>query len=229
VAARGELACLCDGECVSGGGFGGYGCHDNGNSSYSNLAGQVGTSQKGSKACYLLVDRSLPREGAPQLTPQQQPTRVDTRVVPNPDLDTYDVTFTLDGGSFGYVMRMDPLLRDDGSLDPVCVGIGIEQPANDRKPINQTAVRELADRYNQLERAARSAVELATGTGARVSAPVRTRRELSPEFLGDIVRRHDDYRKQGLPPTATLARAEHVSDGTVKHWLRKATDAGIEA
>jgi hypothetical protein len=164
------------------------------------------------------------------LTAMQQPSRVSTRVAPNPRLKTLDVTITLDGGSFSYVMHMDDHPREDGSLEVACVGASVEQPPTDnREPISQTAVRELADRYNQLERHARSAVGLATGTRARVSAPVRTRRELSPEFLGDIVRRHADYRAQGLPPTATLARAEHVSDGTVKHWLRKAAEAGIEA
>jgi len=42
-----------------------------------------------------------------------------------------------------------------------------------------------------------------------------------------VVERHDALRAQGLPPTQTLAREEQVSAGTVKHWLRKAREAGM--
>ena len=144
-------------------------------------------------------------------------TRVASSVTHNERLDTLDVTITPNGSPLRYVMQMDP--REDGTL--ACVGIAIDQPVDDRRPITQPAVREFADRFAQFERAARNAVEM-LGEMIEVKPALRTRRELSDEFLRDVLRRHHDYRAEGLPPTQTLARAEGVSDGTVKYWLRKA-------
>jgi hypothetical protein len=147
------------------------------------------------------------------------PTRVTTRVEPTPERGTLAVTISLDDGGSSYLLEMEP--RDDDVL--VCIGIEVRSTDG----VQRQAVRELADRFDQLVRAAISAVEMALGAGGRVSAPTRVRRELSLEFLQTVVERHADYRAQGLPPTQTLARAENVSDGTVKHWLRAARAAGI--
>jgi hypothetical protein len=152
-------------------------------------------------------------------------TRVDTRVEPNKANVTADVTITPDGSPFQYVLQMD----EHPEHGVICVGIGITQPVGpDRQPITGPVARELVDRFDQLERAAYGAISWMRDNGETVTPPPRTRRELSDEFLADVARRHNEYRTKGLPPTQTLARAERVSDGTVKHWLRKARERGIE-
>jgi len=65
--------------------------------------------------------------------------------------------------------------------------------------------------------------------GAKVAPGLRTRREMSQDFLRDVATRHTALRDEGLPPSKTLAEQEGVSVATVKHWLRKAREAGIEA
>lgn len=131
------------------------------------------------------------------------------------------VTVAPPGSSFHYVLNLGRTDTDE----LICGAVAIEPPQGE-KPIPLTApvIRELADRFETLEQHARSAVAVSLGNGEKVLPRVRSRRELSPEFLRDVQRRHDEYREQGLAPTQTLAREERVSPGTVKHWLRKARD-----
>jgi hypothetical protein len=62
------------------------------------------------------------------------------------------------------------------------------------------------------------------GTEHEGHRPRPRRRELSPEFLAAVLRRHRSYRERGFPPTAMLAQEEQVTVGAVKHWLRKARE-----
>ena len=64
------------------------------------------------------------------------------------------------------------------------------------------------------------------GEGNFTARP-RERRNLSDEFLRDVVRRHREYERQGTQATAALAREERVGTSTVRNWLRKARDAGV--
>jgi hypothetical protein len=50
-----------------------------------------------------------------------------------------------------------------------------------------------------------------------------------PDFLREIERRHAEHRSAGRSPTATLAREEGVAPTTVKHWLRRAKELGMES
>lgn len=140
---------------------------------------------------------------------------------------------SLSGSPFHYVFRM---VEREGEL--ICAGVAVEQPDGEETlEVTGPVTRELTDRLEGLVELAANSVRAYRVTvtpagerdeAARLNVGVRTRRTLSDEFLRDVVARHDEYRAQGLPPTQTLARAERVSDGTVKHWLRKAREAGIE-
>jgi hypothetical protein len=74
----------------------------------------------------------------------------------------------------------------------------------------------------QLDRTAREALALMDPEPEDAS---RVRRELTPEFLRDVLRRHLEHGGS----TEALAREEGVGTSTVRHWLRKAREAGIEA
>ena len=111
-----------------------------------------------------------------------------------------------------------------------CVAVGLEPRDGEPEPapISAAELRELADRYGRLEHHARSSLAIFVNGGDSPARRARTRRELSPEFLRDVARRHDELGAQGLPPTHTLAREHGVSVGAVKNWLRHARDAGVE-
>lgn len=132
----------------------------------------------------------------------------------------FQVTVGLPGSPLRYVLYLGSV--DGGEL--FCGAVAIEPPEGEIPSVPLTApiIREFADRFERLEHHARSAAAVFAGDSEKTMPMVRTRRELSPEFLRDVLHRHDEYREQGLAPTQTLAREERVSTGTVKHWLRKA-------
>jgi hypothetical protein len=156
------------------------------------------------------------------------------------------VTIALSGSPLHHVLH---LVEHDDEL--VCADVAVAQPDGSEStvPISAPVVRELADRFDRLVQLAQVSVKgmhrvtlsPATEEGAvvplhpssgrssaRLNLGVRTRRTLSDEFLRDVVRRHAEHQAKGRPPTQTLAREERVSPSTVKHWLRKAREAGIE-
>jgi hypothetical protein len=121
----------------------------------------------------------------------------------------------------------------------VCLGFGIEQredpvgrDLSDADTVTRPVLTDLAKRWDKLEQVARINLEAQLGWGEAPEGgfrrSVRTRRELSRTFLADVVKRHNAFRAKGLSPTQSLAREERVSPSTVKNWLRKAREAGIE-
>jgi hypothetical protein len=119
----------------------------------------------------------------------------------------------------------------------VLAGVEVQQPRPDEvegpdrlKSVTAATMRELADHWGTFEKAARQTIELFSGESLQVKGRlgVRVRRELSPEFLADVVRRRAEFRKRGMQPTQALAREEGVSVSTVKNWMQKAREAGIE-
>ena len=96
--------------------------------------------------------------------------------------------------------------------------------------VSGAGLRDIAKNFEKVQQVAVAAVGAhSEGAGARLAPGVRNRRELSPSFLRDVVRRHAAYQAQGQPPVASLAREEQVSERTVQHWLTRAHKAGIEA
>jgi hypothetical protein len=77
-----------------------------------------------------------------------------------------------------------------------------------------------------LEQAARRNLELLARDEFQVKVR-RSRRELTPEFLANVARRHRLLAEQGAAPTKALAEEEGVAGSTVKNWLRQAREAGI--
>jgi len=138
------------------------------------------------------------------------------------------VTISLGGSPLRYVFHLAERSHGENT-ELLCANVEIEQP--DDEPlvvVTAPVVRELADRFEKFQQIAWAAVLFHDPTGRKLAPGVRTRRELSQEFLSDVVERHAALRARGLPPTQTLAREEQVSIGTVKHWLRKAREAGSE-
>jgi hypothetical protein len=125
--------------------------------------------------------------------------------------------------------------RRNGQLELVAVDVGVEHgddesvtaPDAHGQPALDALLRGLADRFDAVLRAARASVEMQLENGEQVAPTLRTRREMSDEFLTDMARRHANLRADGLPPTKTLAEQEAVSVATVKHWLRKARERGL--
>jgi hypothetical protein len=112
----------------------------------------------------------------------------------------------------------------------VLYGISVEPPKPDprelERPPQNLQIRDLTT----FERAARNTLEYLTAETLTVRgpAPGSVRRELTDDFLADIVRRHRAYSEEGPSPTQRLAREENVGLSTVKNWLAKAKEAGIE-
>jgi hypothetical protein len=94
--------------------------------------------------------------------------------------------------------------------------------------VTAPVVRDLADRWDAFERAARQNIELFGGPEFAAKGRLRVRRVLSPEFLADILRRRQEYEARGIAPTQALAREERVSPSAVQNWLAKAR-AGVAA
>lgn len=151
-----------------------------------------------------------------------------THVEPDPR-GGWRVAVSLGGSPLRYVFHLAERRHGEG-VELVCANVEIAQPDDEPLvPVTAPVVRELADRFDQFQRIAWAAVVFHDSSGTKVAPGVRTRRELSPDFLHDVVERHAAHRAHGRPPTQTLAREEQVSTGTVKNWLRKAREAGIEA
>jgi hypothetical protein len=97
---------------------------------------------------------------------------------------------------------------------------GFDDPAGQK--VEPISTRMLA----QLDRTARGALALTSSEYDTMDPRrPRIRREMSPEFLRDVLRRHLEHGGS----TEALAREEGVGASTVRHWLRKAREAGIEA
>ena len=127
----------------------------------------------------------------------------------------WPVAITLSDSPHTYVLTF----AEDGAV----VDVAVERNGQ-LLPFTAPLMRELSDRFARLERHARAQLDLMgkkLGTGPRV---VRTRREMTPTFLREMAARHAELDEQGLPPTATLAREQGVTTGTVKHWLRRAKE-----
>lgn len=149
-----------------------------------------------------------------------RPNRISTNIRPNPSQGTLDVSIVLDDSPYAYVFHLD-----DGREHAVVTGIGVKLRSPDGPlPIPPAVLRELADRYAQLEmHALAEAQALVRMWGEELHVrPAYQHRKLTPEFLANVTARHAEYKRQGLPPTATLAREMSVSTSTVKHWMRQA-------
>jgi hypothetical protein len=141
-----------------------------------------------------------------------------------------------EGDPHAYVLGFPELKAEDGETAiPLAEATITQAPADvpeEARMITGPVVRDFADHLHAYEQAARFNLTRGAGrAGAatdRFSRGPRTRRELSEGFLRDVVRRHAEFRERGLSPTLTLARDEGVSPSTVKHWLRKAREAGID-
>jgi hypothetical protein len=142
------------------------------------------------------------------------------------------VELTLNGSPVRYVFWF-AYVEERGEERLVCAETAIQQAFDD--PTDQEIatvappiVRDFLNRWETLERTARAALGGVDPDHAGVARAPRTRRELTTEFLAEVVRRHGEYRAQGVAPTEALAREEHVGPSTVRHWLRKAREAGID-
>jgi hypothetical protein len=150
---------------------------------------------------------------------------------PSPRDPYWKVTVSPAGSPFRTVLRF---ARTASEL--ILAGVSIEQPPPEEveegelKNITAPTVRDLANHWSALEDGARAYLAvLSEGSfSTKDVARVRTRRVLSGEFLADVVRRHASYRAQGISANQALAREERVSVSTVKNWLAKARQAGIE-
>ena len=115
--------------------------------------------------------------------------------------------------------------RESDALQLVCDGVTLEAPG---ATVRASLIRGLADNFERYEQHARAAVMAFRENGEELAPrPVRRQRELTDEFLADVLRRHAAHRAAGRPPTQTLAAEEGVTVGAVKNWLRKAREAGI--
>jgi hypothetical protein len=145
----------------------------------------------------------------------------------------YTVEIQLSESRLRYVFRF-AWVEEDGDERLVVAETAILQdfddPAGqDVEPVTPPAIRDFLGRWESLERTARAAiVGVNPEQGEAAARPPRTRREMSPEFLADIVRRHGELRAAGTAPTEALAREEGVGPSTVRHWLRKAREIGVE-
>ena len=128
-------------------------------------------------------------------------------------------------------------VEEDGRRELVCVESGVVQqtpvkpgPGGDEvASVTSAVIRNFSERWTQYERAASASLAAAFGieTGAEFSVRSRERRVLSDEFLADVVKRHRDAERQGVPGTKAVADQERVGTSTVRNWLRQARDRGI--
>lgn len=142
-----------------------------------------------------------------------------------------------DGSPLVHVFRYLLIEHDDGRRELALFRAGVEHPSDvesldphDSTRVTVGPVRDLADRFERLERFART--HLAVLIGADIDDDVlagrsRERRELTDEFLADIARRYQEHEKGGRPPTQTIAREERVGTSTVKNWVRKARERDL--
>jgi len=115
--------------------------------------------------------------------------------------------------------------RKGDTTELVCNGFTLEGGA-----VRDSWIRAMAHDFDSWADHARAAIIALRGNGGGVlRRPVRRKRELTDDFLLDVVRRHRAHNAAGRPPTATLAAEEGVTTGAVKGWLRRARARGIEA
>jgi hypothetical protein len=118
----------------------------------------------------------------------------------------------------------------DDPQEFVLYGISVEPPKRDPRELERPPQNFQIRQLSAFEGAARNMLEYLTAETLTVRgpAPGSARRELTDDFLADIVRRHRAYSEEGPSPTQRLAREENVGLSTVKNWLAKAKEAGIE-
>ncbi len=157
---------------------------------------------------------------------------------PTKDHPFWTIIATQAGSPFTVTLEYAAWTNEDGSkrtfgLANVSVAQADpgEAPTEDFKNITTATMRDLADNWDGLDNAARAYLAVLTKgtvtTQDLFSVSPRTRRVLSDSFLADMVRRHADYRTQGIGANKALAREERVSVSTVKHWLATARKRGI--
>jgi hypothetical protein len=142
---------------------------------------------------------------------------------------TWRVTVSLGGSPLHATLALEE--RTHGTTRRlVCFQVVVEPTEGaGADDVSGAGLREAAKNFEKMQQVAVAAVGAhSEGAGARLAPGVRGRRELSPSFLRDVVRRHAEYRDQGQSPVAALAREEQVSPRTVQHWLTRAREAGIE-
>jgi hypothetical protein len=147
-----------------------------------------------------------------------------------------EVLITPNGSGFRYRFAYDEIEHEDGRHELRCLEAGVVQlrdrvreiPLEERVPINATIAGDFQRQWERYEQVARVALEVHFGGENFTRAP-RTRRVLSDEFLTKIVKRHRELKDEGYSPTETLAREERVGSSTVRMWLAKARERGIEA
>ena len=114
--------------------------------------------------------------------------------------------------------------RQDEAVELVCDAVTISGDV-----VRDSLVRGMADDLERFEEHARAAIVALRGNGGGVlRRPVRRKRELTEDFLREVVRRHSEHEAAGRPPTATLAAEEGVTPSAVKGWLRRARERGIK-
>jgi hypothetical protein len=147
----------------------------------------------------------------------------------------YRVHIEPDGSPLRYEFSYGRIGHDDGRHELVCMESGLvqtfegprEADENNLAPVTAAAVRDFKEQWTRYERAANVTLQSALGEENFTARP-RERRELSDEFLRDILQRHREHQRHGRQGTAAIAREERVGTSTVRNWLRKAREAGIE-
>ena len=127
------------------------------------------------------------------------------------------------------------ILEDDDRRELVLMESALVQGFDDPReadpdnlaPVTAAAVQDFKDNFTRYEQAARVTLASAVGDPTLTARP-RERRVLSDEFLADIVARHRAAERQGMRGTATVAREELVGTSTVRNWLARARERGIE-
>ena len=141
----------------------------------------------------------------------------------------YRVQIEPNGLPLRYEFRYLRVEDDQGNREVVLMESGLVQPFDDPNEadadnlarVSAAAIRDFAKDWTGFENAARATLTSAIGDPALTVRP-RQRRTLSDEFLAGIVARQ---RTRG---TATVAREELVGTSTVRNWLQKARERGIE-
>jgi hypothetical protein len=114
----------------------------------------------------------------------------------------------------------DPFERDAEGLPALLARPG-PVPA-----VTGPAMRDLADRFAELDAVARANLIGALGPNVRVRGR-RPRHELTDGFLREVAERYRGHREAGRSPVLTLAREHGVSRRTASNWVQKARAAGL--
>ena len=151
-----------------------------------------------------------------------------TRVVHLPD-GRWQVTVSLGGSPLHATLVLEEQTQG-GARRLVCTQVVIEPTdGTGADAINGAGLRETAKNFEQIQQVAVAAVGAhPEGTGTRLAPGVRGRRELSPSFLRDVVRRRDEYKaRRAVAHCLTRSRgAGERADGSA--LAVRAREAGIE-